>query len=193
MISRTRLDKFNPRLGLDRGRSKCIEASWYILKCLFISSAIPWPYTIKILLLRLYGAQVGHGLVIKPRVNIHFPWKLVLADHVWIGEEVFILNLEPITVGAHTCISQRVFLCTGNHDFRDPSFSYRNSPIFIGSGAWIGAAAVIGPGVKIGEDAVISMGTVVSTDVPRNSVLSGNPAKLKGKRWRDREDMNQRD
>jgi putative colanic acid biosynthesis acetyltransferase WcaF len=193
MILRTRLDRFNPKLGLDRGRSRFIEASWYILKTLFISSTIPWPYTIKIILLRLYGAQVGHGLVIKPRVNIHFPWKLVLADHVWIGEEVFILNLEPITVGAHTCISQRVFLCTGNHDFRDPCFSYRNSSIHIASGAWIGAAAVIGPGVKIGEDAVISMGAVVSTDVPKNSILSGNPATLKGKRWRDREEMDQRD
>ena len=150
--------------------------------CFFLSS-IPWPYSIKSFVLRLYGAKVGHGLVIKPRVNIHFPWKIVLADHVWIGEEVMILNFEPIVIGAHSCVSQRVFLCTGNHNYRDPHFGYRNSPIFIGSGVWVGAGSIVCPGVTVSDNSVICAGSVVSTDIPENMVCAGNPALPKHFRW----------
>ncbi len=184
-MSRTRLDKFNPKLGLDRGRSKFVEASWYVLKRIFFISSIPWPYSLKVNLLRIFGAKAGHGIVIKPRVNIHFPWKLVLGDHIWIGEEVFILNLEPVIICSHTCISQRVFLCTGNHNFRDPCFGYRNSPIYIGSGAWVGACSIVCPGVTIGQDAVVSVAAVVTSNISKNNIVAGNPAMVQGIRWLD--------
>lgn len=183
---KTRLDKFNSRDGLERGRSKSIEAIWYLFKIIFFVSSLPWPYYIKAMVLRLYGAKVGQGLVIKPRVNIHFPWKLNLGDHVWIGEDTFILNLEPITIGSHSCISQRVFLCTGNHNFRDPYFSYLNAPIIIGTGVWIGAGAIVCPGVSIGDEAVAFAGSVVTSDIAENNMVAGNPARTRGERWRDR-------
>lgn len=181
---KTRLDLFDPRKGLDRGRSKAVELVWYLLKCAFFLSALPWPSGWRVALLRGFGAKVGEGVVIKPRVNVHFPWKLVVGDHAWIGEEAFILNFEPVTIGSHACISQRAFLCTGNHDFRDPAFSYRNAPITIGAGAWVGAGVFVGPGVTVGEETVVAAGAVVTRSLPANVLCSGNPARERGPRWK---------
>jgi putative colanic acid biosynthesis acetyltransferase WcaF len=127
---------------------------------------------------------VGRGVVIKPRVNIHLPWKLVVGDFAWIGEEVFILNFEQVTIGTHCCISQRAFLCTGNHDFRQPDMPYRNRPITIEDGAWVGAQAFVAPGVTIGSDTVVTAGSVVTKSQPPQMVCGGNPCFPTKPRWK---------
>ena len=184
-MQQTRLDQFDARRGLDRGRSKPYEMLWYGVKCLFFLSPLPWPTRLKCSILRLFGATVGVGVNIKPRVNIHFPWKLELGDWCWIGEEVFILNFEPVKIGAHACLSQRAFLCGGNHDFRDVTFSFRNGPITIGDGVWIGSQVFMGPNVTIGSDAVVTASSVVTKSLLGNRIYSGNPLKDVGIRWRD--------
>ena len=118
---------------------------------------------------------MGAGVVIKPRVNIHFPWKLEIGDHSWLGEEVFILNFEPCKIGSHCCISQRAFLCGGNHDFRSADFRYRNGPITVGDGAWIGAQAFVAPNVTIGQEAVVTTGSIVTKNMPMQIICGGNP------------------
>lgn len=178
-----RLDLFDPTKGLNRGRHRLIETTWYLLKCTFFLSPLPWPNALKVGILRAFGASIGIGSVIKPRVNIHFPWKLTIGDHVWIGEETFLLNFEPITIGDHVCLSQRSFLCTGNHDFRAPDFKYRNRPINVGNGAWIGAQVFVGPGVTIEAEAVAAAGAIVLHDCPANTIIKGNPAAPTGKRF----------
>ena len=105
---------------------------------MFFKTFIPWPSYLKVILLRFFGASVGKRVVLKPNINFHFPWNLSIGSDVWIGEEVFILNFSQVTIGSNVCISQRAFLCTGNHDFRDTAFSYRNAPIFLSSGCWVG-------------------------------------------------------
>lgn len=180
---KTRLDLFDPRLGLIRGRSKPIEFLWYLSKCLIFLTPLPWPTFLKVFILRLFGAKIGRGLIIKPRVNIHFPWKLVVGDNVWIGEEVFILNFEQVSILSNACISQRAFLCAGSHDFRDVTFRYRNSPVTIGSGAWIGACVFVCPGVNVGSESVATVGSVVTRSVPSNAIVSGNPATVRSLRW----------
>jgi len=181
---KTRLDQFDASKGFSRGRSGLVVAVWYLLKCALLLSALPWPSGLKVVLLRAFGAKIGEGVAIKPRVNVHFPWKMEVGDHAWIGEEVFILNFEAVKIGAQACISQRGFLCTGNHDYRDPQFSYRNAPITIGNGAWIGASVFVGPGVEVGEEAVLAAGSVVTRNVPANAVVAGNPASERGVRWK---------
>ena len=181
--SRVRLDRFDARQGLERGRSRWVEALWYLAKWLLFLTALPVPSSIKSFVLRMFGARVGQGVVIKPRVNIHFPWKLSVGDYAWIGEEVFILNFEPVTIGNHCCISQRAFLCAGNHDYRDPSMPYRNRPITLSDGVWIGAQTFVGPGVTVGVDAVISAGSIVTKDQPAGMVCRGNPCVPLQPRW----------
>lgn len=180
-----RLDLFSAAKGLDRGRSKLVEIAWYLCKCAFFLSALPWPGALKRALLRLFGARLGRGIVIKPRVNIHFPWKLTLGDHCWLGEECWLLNFEPFEIGDHVCISQRAFLCGGNHDFRAADFPYRNAPIRVQRGAWIGAGVFVAPGVTVGEYAVATAGSIVVQDLPVGQICSGNPCRPVKPRFRD--------
>jgi putative colanic acid biosynthesis acetyltransferase WcaF len=183
-MTRVRLDLFDSAHGLNRGRPRRVEGIWYGLKCLLFLTPWPYPSALKRSVLRCFGARIGRGVVIKPRVNIHFPWKLSVGDHAWIGEEVFILNFEAVTIGAHCCISQRAFLCAGNHDYRQPDFAYRNRPVLVEDGAWVGAQSFVAPGVTIGTEAVIAAGSVVTHDQPAGMVCAGNPCRPVKSRWR---------
>jgi putative colanic acid biosynthesis acetyltransferase WcaF len=184
-MTRMRLDLFDATRNLDRGRPVWFEAVWYLVKIVFFLSALPWPSSLKRALLRFFGAKIGPGVVIKPRVNVHFPWRLEVGAHSWIGEEVFILNFDPVRIGSHACVSQRVFLCTGNHDFRDEKFSFRSAPISVGDGAWVGASVFVGPGVEIGDEAVVTAGSVVLKSLSAGRICSGNPAVAGAARWKD--------
>lgn len=180
-----RLDTFDARKGLDRGRSGPVVAAWYLCKCFFFLTPLPWPVAFKRALLRFFGASIGSGVVIKPGVNILFPWKLSIEEHAWIGEESWLLNFEPIEIGPHACVSQRAFLCGGNHDFHARDFAYRNGPIRVERGAWVGASAFVAPGTTIGEYAVITAGSVVVRDFPAGKIGSGNPCQPTGVRYKD--------
>lgn len=184
-ISKVRLRDFDPSIGLDRGAGKFKEVSWYLVKVIFFLSALPYPSSVKVWLLSVFGAKIGQRVVVKPRVNIHLPWKLEIGDDVWIGEEVFILNFEKVRIGSNVSISQRAFLCCGNHDFRSPSMPYRNAPIALEDGCWVGAACFVGPGVTVGLDTVVAAGSIVTASLPANGIYSGNPLQLRKQRWRE--------
>jgi putative colanic acid biosynthesis acetyltransferase WcaF len=175
---------FDPRKGFERGRPAWVLAGWYLIKLLFFLSAFPWPSSWKTWILRRFGARIGTGVYFKPRINIHFPWKLAIGDYSWIGEEVEIYNFELVQIGAHCCISQRAFLCAGNHDFRDPGMNYRHAPVTVEAGAWIGACSFVGPGVTVGGEAVVTAGSVVSKSLPPAMVCSGNPCVPVRSRWK---------
>jgi len=181
--SKVNLKNFDPTIGLKRDVSKFKETCWYLIKMVFFLSAFPFPSKFKSFLLRAFGARIGIGVNIKPRVNFHMPWKLEIGDYVWIGEEVFVLNFEQVKIGNNVCISQRAFLCGGNHDFRDPSFGYRNGPIIIEDGAWVGASCFVGPNVIIGIDTVVTAGSIVTTNLNSNSIYKGNPIAFVKERW----------
>ena len=182
-MKHTQLDLFDSRKGLDRGKLKIIEMIWYFSKRAFFLTSFPWPNTIQLTVLKVFGAKVGRKINIKPRVNIHLPWKLEIGDHTWIGEEVFILNFEPVTIGSNVCISQRAFLCTGNHDYRADDFAFRNAPLSIADGGWIGAQCFVGPGVNIGREAVATAGSVINQSLPENKICTGNPCIPIKDRW----------
>ena len=112
---------------------------WICFSGLFFQTWIPWPSKLKSTLLRGFGARIGKGLVIKPRVTIKYPWKLRIGDHAWIGENVWIDNLAEVTVGSHVCISQGALLLCGNHNFKTPTFDLITRPITLEDGVWIGA------------------------------------------------------
>ena len=136
----------------------------------------------RVLLLRVFGARIGPGCRIKPGLRIKFPWRLQVGRSCWLAEDAWLDNLAPITLGDRVCISQAVYLCTGNHDYRSPGFDLRLGPIKIGSDAWIAARAVLAPGTEIGPCAVVVLGAVVSGNVPPGAIVRGNPGVVVGMR-----------
>lgn len=183
-MTRVKLNLFDSSLYFDRGASKFKFILWYFVKITFFLSSIPYPSKFKTFILRFFGANIGIGLVLKPRVNIHFPWKLIIGNHVWIGEEVLLLNFELLHIESNVCISQRAFLCGGNHDYTNPSMPYRNGTITIKEGTWIGAASFIGPNVTVGENTVIAANSFVSKSLPKNGIYCGNPVTFVKNRWK---------
>jgi len=115
--------------SFDRGAGPCKEALWLVTS-LLLFRLCPFSFSgLKCWVLRRFGARMGRGVVIKPQVKITFPWKLEVGDHVWLGEESWLLNLDRITIGSNVCISQRAFLCTGNHDYSKSTFDLLVKPI----------------------------------------------------------------
>ena len=124
-------------------------------------------------LLRLFGASVGSGVLIRRGVRVQFPWNIEIGDDCWIGEEVWFINHEKVTIGADVCISQRSIICSGGHDYRSASLEYAHEPIVIKDGAWVCLDAKVLPGVTIGECSVVSAGEIVHKSLPDYSMLLG--------------------
>lgn len=186
ITSRVRNDLFDNRQGFELGRARWVFVFWYLLKCVFFLSAFPWPSRFKSWLLRRFGAEIGREVYWKPRINIHIPWKLKVGDFTWIGEEVCIINFAPVSIGANCCLSQRSFLCSGNHDHRSPDMRYRHAPIVLEDGVWVGAGAFVGPGVIIGTDAVITVMSLANRSLEGGWIYAGNPCQPVRPRWPER-------
>lgn len=172
---RVDLSRYTPG-NFDRGAGVLKEALWLVVS-LFLFRLCPFSFSaLKCFILRLFGAKIGRNVTIKPQVKITFPWKLTVGDHVWLGEECWLLNLERINVGSHVCISQRAFLCTGSHDFKKTGFDLITRPITLNDGAWVGAGAWVGPGVTFGSHAVLTAGSVTAKNLDAYGIYRGNPA-----------------
>lgn len=168
-----RLARWN-KSNFDRGAVKLIEGCWLIVLLLF-SSLLPGSFW-RTSLLRLFGASVGHGVIIKPGVRVKFPWKLTLGDNCWVGENAWIDNLDVVEIGHDTCLSQGVYLCTGSHDWSKESFDLITKPIEVKEYAWVGAFSRLAPGIKVGVGSVCVLGSVVTRSTDDWSVYAGNPA-----------------
>lgn len=164
--------------SFDRGAGVAKEGLWLLIN-LVLFRLCPFSFSaLKCAVLRVFGASVGRNVTIKPRVNITFPWKLTVGDHVWLGEECWLLNLERIVIGSNVCISQRAVLCTGSHNYKKVTFDLITRPITLEDGAWIGAGSWIGPGVTVGSHAILALASVATQNLEANGIYRGNPAVL---------------
>lgn len=149
---------------------------WYFINVLFVLNPLNPFSSIKVWLLRLFGGQVGRGVVFKPGVNVKYPWLLRIGDHTWIGEGVWIDNLVKISIGSNCCLSQGAMLLTGNHDYKRSTFDLLVGEIVLEDGVWIGAKSIVGPGVTCGSHSVLAAGSVASRNLEAYSIYRGNPA-----------------
>lgn len=158
------------------GAGKIKMILWYYINLFFFKSA--WfPFiSFKRFLLKVFGAKLGKGVIIKPSVNIKYPWKLTVGNHVWIGEGAWIDNLEPVFLGDSVCLSQNALLLTGGHSINRSSFDYESGPIYLEEGVWIGAQAIVGQNVRCGSHSVLGINSVAETDLQAFTIYKGNPA-----------------
>ena len=160
------------------GAGKIKQVSWYLVSTLFFINPLNISSGLKQFWLKLFGAKIGKGVVLKPAINIKYPWKLVIDDYSWIGEGVWIDNLADIRIGKSVCISQGAMLLTGNHDYTKTTFDLMVKPIILKDGVWIGAKALVCPGVTCETHAVLAAMSVANRNLEPYSIYQGNPATL---------------
>lgn len=175
------LSTFNNK-GFDKGTNKLKWFLWLLVSYLVLKPSWIPIMKPKIFFLKIFGAKIGKGLVIKPSVNIKFPWKLVIGDNVWIGENVWIDNLDKVFIENDVCISQGALLLTGNHDYTQSTFDYKNASIYLEKGTWIGAKTVVCPGVRCESHSILAVGSIATKDLEPYTIYQGNPAREVRKR-----------
>ena len=104
-------------------------------------------------------------------MTVQWPWKLSIGDNSWVGTGAELYNIDNIIIGSDVAISQRVYLCTGSHDRRSPTFEFDNGPIVIENGAWLCARTTVLRGVTIGANSVVAATSLVTSDVPPDSIV----------------------
>lgn len=161
-----------------------VKPKWYVMLW-WLVQAIAFPLSLhnfnsfRCYLLRLFGAEIGRGVVIRPSARFTFPWKIKIGDYSWIGDNVILYSLDRIEIGCHSVISQKSYLCTGSHDFEVPSFTLVTAPIIVGNGVWIATDCFVAAGVNIGANSVIGARSSVIKSIPAQQVAWGSPCRVR--------------
>lgn len=145
--------------------------SWYFCSRIFFETFFPYPISLKKKLLAIFGAKIGDGLIIKPKVQIKYPWFLEIGNHVWIGEGSWIDNIGKVYIGDNVCISQGVFFETGSHNFKSDKFDLIVGKISIGNNVWIGCKCIILPGAMIKDNSIVYGGRILKGEVKPDKLI----------------------
>ncbi|MGJ8592104.1 MAG: WcaF family extracellular polysaccharide biosynthesis acetyltransferase [Aquaticitalea sp.] len=172
---KTDLSTYNNSWYNPGSKLKCIL--WYFVNIFFFRSPLVPVSSVKRSLLRLFGAKIGNGVVIKPRVNIKYPWFLSIDDNTWVGEDVWIDNVAQVTIGKNVCLSQGAMILCGSHDYSKSSFDLIIGPITLEDGVWIGAQAVVPLGITCKSHSILSLKSVATKTLEPYYIYQGNPAK----------------
>jgi len=174
-MSKTDLSKFD-NSWYKPGGNILKRTLWYFTNVLFFLN--PWcsATSLKVFLLRIYGAKIGKGVIIKPAVNIKYPWRLKIGNHVWIGENVWIDNLANVDIGDNVSISQGAMLLCGNHNYKKSTFDLITGDIKLEDGVWIGAKSMVAPGITCKSHSILSVNSVATKDLEAYTIYQGNPA-----------------
>jgi putative colanic acid biosynthesis acetyltransferase WcaF len=168
------LEKFNLPPNF-RGKNPVIVQFWRITYVIFFKSSPQFLYFWRRFLLRLFGAKIGKKVLIRPSVQITYPWKVQIGDYSWIGDDVVLYSLGNITIGSNSIVSQKSYLCTGSHEINSIAFDIIEKPIVIGNSCWIATDVFIAPGVKIVDEVIIGARSSVFKSIAKKGIYIGNP------------------
>jgi putative colanic acid biosynthesis acetyltransferase WcaF len=160
-----------------RGRSSFVVQLWWLTESLLFRTSPQVMHGWRRGLLRIFGAKIGKGVLIRPTVKITYPWKIVIGDYSWIGDEVVLYSLGEIIIGKNAVVSQRSYLCAGTHDYNTKEFAIFSLPITVEDQVWLATDVFVGPGVTIGEAAVVGARSSVFKSIEGGMVYAGNPLK----------------
>lgn len=177
-MSLQRLNTFSIPKGF-RGKSALICQLWWICQDTLFRLSPQALYGWRRFLLRLFGARIGKSVIIRPTVRVTYPWKLIIGDYAWIGDNVELYNLGQIQIGSHSVISQRSYLCTGSHDYQSTDFAIYSRDIVVEDSCWIATDVFIAPGVRVGTGAVIGARSSLFENAAPGCIYIGNPARNK--------------
>lgn len=173
-MRKTELSKYNNTWYQPGNKLK--QILWFFINAMLIKPSWNGFSGMKIMVLKLFGAEIGTGVVIKPKVNVKYPWKLRVGDYSWIGEDVWIDNLSDVSIADNVCISQGAMLLCGNHNYQKDTFDLITKPIILEEGVWVGAKSIVCPGVTLKSHSILSVGSVANRDLDPYCIYKGNPA-----------------
>lgn len=176
-----RLSTFRMPLGF-RGKSSAVVQIWWLVQSSLFSYSPQFAYSWRRFLLRLFGAEIGKGVIIRPSVTVTYPWKVKIGDYSWIGDDVVLYSLGDIEIGRNSVVSQKGYICTGSHDYTKADFPIFAEKITIGNGCWLATDVYVAPGVSIGDDAVVGARSSVFKSIEGGYVFTGSPVKAIKKR-----------
>jgi len=90
--------------------------AWGAVELLLVANSWQISSRLRKAALTAFGATIGEGVILRPRLRVRFPWKLTIGDRSWIGEDVWLHNQDQLTIGSDVVVSQGTFLTTGSHD-----------------------------------------------------------------------------
>jgi putative colanic acid biosynthesis acetyltransferase WcaF len=163
--------------NFDRGRPGWLILIWWLVQAIAFPLSFHNFNSFRCWLLKLFGAKIGKGVVIRPTARFTYPWRVEIGDYSWVGDNVVFYSLDWIRIGRHCIISQKSYLCTGTHNLQDPTFCLETAAVTVGNGVWIATDCFIGPGVEIGANAVIGARSSVFSHMPDGQVCWGTPCR----------------
>jgi putative colanic acid biosynthesis acetyltransferase WcaF len=158
-------------------RGALIEFIWFLVEACVINNKLLPLSSVRVALLRLFGAKIGRGCRFVHPLRVKSPWNLEVGDNCWFGVDVWIYNQALIRIGSNVCISQGTFLSAGSHDM-STTMDLRVAPIVIEDGVWITSKCVVQMGVTIGRSAVVTPLSVVHRSLDPEGVYGGNPCRF---------------
>lgn len=161
-----------------RGRGKILVQLWWLVDVLFFRASPQFMYGWRRFLLKVFGASVGKNVIIRPSAKITYPWKVSLGDNSWIGDDVVLYSLGRIAIGKNSVISQRSYICTGDHDMNSISFDIRARDVVIEDEVWLCTDVFVAPGVSICSGVVVGARSSVFKNLTKTGVYNGSPAKF---------------
>ncbi|WP_082968654.1 LbetaH domain-containing protein [Perlucidibaca aquatica] len=158
-------------------KNKIMRVIW---SCVYFFLFRPSPrllFNYRSMLLRLFGATIGHRCAIYPKAIIWAPWNLCCEDAVAIADYAEIYNPALVTLRSHAIVSQGAYICTASHKINSSDFELFSKPVIIGRYAWVSARASVLPGVVCEDGSVLGLGAVTSKNLMAWTVYVGNPCR----------------
>ena len=165
------------------------STSAYLLHGLYTALYAPFKYLsfpfanyVRFAILRLFRAELRTA-AIADGVTIWFPWRVAIGRNSTLNQGVIVDGFGGVRIGNGVRIAAYTCINTADHDFRDPTIpiaeqGFLVSGVDIGDDVWIGAGVKINKGVHIGAHSVIGAGSVVTRDIPGDSVAAGVPCRV---------------
>lgn len=123
--------------------------------------------------------SVGKGIVIEHNFHCNFGYNIHVGKNFYAGFNCTILDMAEVRIGDNCLIAPNVGIYTAGHSI-NPMNRHKSGfaePVMIGNNVWIGGHCAIVGGVTIGDNSIIGAGSVLTKDVPENTIFAGNPAK----------------
>ena len=134
---------------------------------------------VRALFAELTGREIDKSFLLIPPFYTAGGEEIRVGRNVFVNQNCTFYDLGGLDIGDEVMIGPNVQLITAGHPL-DPAMRKTTigKPIVIERNVWIAAGATVIGGVTIGENSVVAAGSVVTRDVPANTLVAGNPARV---------------